>query len=180
MITCNTENLFIGPFLSPLPWIVYSYLSNINILIFLLISIFSLHILNSDLCLKTYCKYFLNFVAHILILLIWSFLYSFLKRRLSDLTLKVKGKVTQSCLTLCDPMNCTVHGILQARILVWVAYPFCRGSYQPRNQTGVCCRFNFGFLKFLFCLGRSTSTLLYKYFSVFPSNNFDYFVFSFL
>ena len=31
----------------------------------------------------------------------------------------------------------TVHGILQARILEWVAYPFSRGSFQPRNQTGV-------------------------------------------
>ena len=40
------------------------------------------------------------------------------------LTLKVKVKVTQSCLTLCDPMDYTVHGILQARILEWVAFPF--------------------------------------------------------
>ena len=32
-------------------------------------------------------------------------------------------KVTQLCLTLCDPTNCTVHGILQARILEWVAFP---------------------------------------------------------
>ena len=36
----------------------------------------------------------------------------------------VKVKVTQSCLTLCDLMNYTVHGILQARILEWVAIPF--------------------------------------------------------
>ena len=36
----------------------------------------------------------------------------------------VKVKVTQSCLTLCDPMDYTVHGILQARILEWVAFPF--------------------------------------------------------
>ena len=35
-----------------------------------------------------------------------------------------KVKVTQSCLTLCNPMNYTVHGILQARILEWVAFPF--------------------------------------------------------
>ena len=35
----------------------------------------------------------------------------------------VKVKVTQSCLTLCDPMDYTVHGILQARILEWVAFP---------------------------------------------------------
>ena len=49
--------------------------------------------------------------------------------------LKVKVKVAQSCLTLCDPMDYTVHGILQARILEWVAFPFCRGSSQPRSPT---------------------------------------------
>ena len=48
----------------------------------------------------------------------------------------------QSCLTLCDPMNCnppgsSVHGIFLARILEWVAIPFSRGSSQPRNQTWV-------------------------------------------
>ena len=41
---------------------------------------------------------------------------------------KVKVKVPQSCLTLRDPMAYTVHGILQARILEWVAFPFSRGS----------------------------------------------------
>ena len=38
--------------------------------------------------------------------------------------LYMKVKVTQSCPTLCDPMDYTVHGILQARILEWVAIPF--------------------------------------------------------
>ena len=43
-----------------------------------------------------------------------------------------------SCvLTLCDPKDYTVHGILQARILEWVAFPFSRGSSQPRHQTQV-------------------------------------------
>ena len=42
-------------------------------------------------------------------------------------------KVAQSCLTLCDPMDYTVHGILQAIILEWVAVPFARGSSQPRD-----------------------------------------------
>ena len=42
--------------------------------------------------------------------------------------------VVQSCLTVCDPMGCSlpgssVHGILQARILEWVAMPFSRGSF---------------------------------------------------
>ena len=50
--------------------------------------------------------------------------------------------VTQSCLTLCDPMDCSppgssVHGILQARILEWVAMPSSGESSQPRDQTQV-------------------------------------------
>ena len=46
-------------------------------------------------------------------------------------------KVAQSCLTLCNPMDYTVPGILQAKILVWVAFPFPRGSSQPRDGTQV-------------------------------------------
>ena len=49
---------------------------------------------------------------------------------------KVKVKVTQVCLTLCDPIDYTVHGIFQARILEWVAIPFSRSS-QPRDWTQV-------------------------------------------
>ena len=50
--------------------------------------------------------------------------------------------VTQSCLTLSEPMDCSlpgssVHGILQARMLEWVAIPSSRGSSQPRDQTQV-------------------------------------------
>ena len=48
-------------------------------------------------------------------------------------------KVAQSCAPLCDSMDDTVHGILQARILEWVAFPFSRGSSQPRDQTQVSC-----------------------------------------
>ena len=40
-------------------------------------------------------------------------------------------KVAQSHQTVCDPMNYTLHGILQARILEWVVFPFSRGSSQP-------------------------------------------------
>ena len=51
---------------------------------------------------------------------------------------------TQSCLTLCNPVDCSppgssVHGILQERILEWVAMPSSRGSSQPRDQTLVSC-----------------------------------------
>ena len=50
---------------------------------------------------------------------------------------KVKVIAAQSCLTLCDPMDYTVHVILQARILEWVAFPFSRGSSRLRDQTQV-------------------------------------------
>ena len=55
---------------------------------------------------------------------------------------KVKVKVTRSCLTLCNPVDCSppgssVHGILQARILEWVAMPSSGGSSQPRDRTQV-------------------------------------------
>ena len=46
---------------------------------------------------------------------------------------QMKVKVAQLCPTLCDPMAYTVHGILQARILECVAFPFSRGSSQPRD-----------------------------------------------
>ena len=45
--------------------------------------------------------------------------------------------VAQLCLTLCDPMDDKVHGILQARKLEWVAFPFSRGASQPRDETPV-------------------------------------------
>ena len=52
--------------------------------------------------------------------------------------------VTQSCPTLCDPMDCSplgssVHGISQARILEWVAISFSRGYSQPRDRTHISC-----------------------------------------
>ena len=50
---------------------------------------------------------------------------------------KVKVKVPQSRPTLCNPMDFQVHGILQARIMEWVAMPSCRGSSQPRDRTQV-------------------------------------------
>ena len=59
-------------------------------------------------------------------------------------SVKWKVKVIQSCLTLCNHMNCSppgssVHGILQATILEWVVVPFSRGSSQPRDWTQVSC-----------------------------------------
>ena len=60
---------------------------------------------------------------------------------------KVKVKVTQSCLTLCDPVDSSlpassVNGILQARILEWVAIPFSRGSLIQESNQGLLCLSN--------------------------------------
>ena len=57
---------------------------------------------------------------------------------------KPKVKVTQSCQTVFNPMNCSppgssICGILQATILEWVAIPFFRGSSQPRDWIWVYC-----------------------------------------
>ena len=58
--------------------------------------------------------------------------------------------VTQLCLTLCSPMDCSppdsyVHGILQARLLEWVDMPSSRGSSPPRDRTH---------LSYVSCIGR--------------------------
>ena len=61
-----------------------------------------------------------------------------------SLHLNEKVKMAHLCPTLCDPMDCSppgfsVHGILQARILEWVAIPFSRRSSQPRDWTRIFC-----------------------------------------
>ena len=65
----------------------------------------------------------------------------------------MRAKLLQSCPTLCDPMDCSppgssVHGILQARILEWVAIPSSRGSSQCRDWTHV---------SYVSCIGRRIS-----------------------
>ena len=67
-----------------------------------------------------------------------------LKSSLPQHKVKVKVLVTQSCLTLWDPMDrslpgSSVHGIFQARILEWVAISFSRGSSRPRDRIHVFC-----------------------------------------
>ena len=52
-------------------------------------------------------------------------------------SLENESEVAQLCPTLCDPVVGTVHGILQARILEWVASSFFRGSSQPKDRTFV-------------------------------------------
>ena len=53
-----------------------------------------------------------------------------------------QSEVSQLCLTLCGPMDCSlpgspVHGIFQARVLEWAAISFSRGSSRPRDRTWV-------------------------------------------
>ena len=57
----------------------------------------------------------------------------------SRLSSSVKVKVAQSCPTLCDPMDYILRGILQAKTLEWVAFPFSSGYSQPRDWTQVSC-----------------------------------------
>ena len=80
---------------------------------------------------------------------IYYFWYLYKHRKISEnmhymLDVKIKVLVTQSCPTLCNPMDCSppessVHRIFQARILEWVAILFCRGSSPPRDWTRVLC-----------------------------------------
>ena len=63
---------------------------------------------------------------------------------LTSMQSKIETEISQPCLTLCDPMDCSlpgscVHGISQARILEWVDISFSRGSSKSRDQTQVSC-----------------------------------------
>ena len=69
----------------------------------------------------------------------WKLFWHYRQQGTTDIfwAMEVKVKEAQSCPTLCNPMDNTAHGILQARILEWVAFPFSMGSSQPRDQTQV-------------------------------------------
>ena len=72
----------------------------------------------------------------------WVLTMSQLPSKVILCTFLVGCLVAQLCLTLCNPMDCSppgssVHGILQARILEWVAMPFSRGSSWPGDRTCV-------------------------------------------
>ena len=63
---------------------------------------------------------------------------------LTHTTWKKESEVAQSCLTLCNPMDCSplgssIHGIFQATILEWVVIFFSSRSSQPRDRTQVSC-----------------------------------------
>ena len=71
-----------------------------------------------------------------------SFSFAAVGKRLEEIQVDVGFNYWKSLncvLILCDPMGYAVCGILQARILEWVAVPFSRGSSQPRGRTQVSC-----------------------------------------
>ena len=70
---------------------------------------------------------------------LFSFLGGVLEILIDSSSAYLKVKVAQSCLTLCDPVDYRVYGILQARILEWVAIPFFRVWSWPRNRTHISC-----------------------------------------
>ena len=70
----------------------------------------------------TLASRFFTFILSLFFLLYWHHLGS---------PKRGSVKVAQLCLTLSDPIDYTVHGILQARIIEWVAFPFSRGSSNP-------------------------------------------------
>ena len=80
---------------------------------------------------------------------LWNMIFTISKTPQSLCVLCAKSP--QSCPTLCNPMDCSpsgssLHGILQARKLEWLAIPFSRGSSQPRDQTQA---------SYISCTGRS-------------------------
>ena len=78
------------------------------------------------------------------------------------ISMKAKVKVSESYLTLCEPMGYTVHGILQTTILDWIAVPFSKGSSQSRDQTQDSCIAGGFFTSWLTKGATNKHELLYK------------------
>ena len=98
-----------------------------------------------------------------------------MKRCSALLVIVCSVKSLQSCPILCDPMDCglpgfSVHGILQARILEWVAMPLSRGSSLPRDQTCVSYVFSYIGSKVLYHQHHPGSPLVIQFSSVTQSS----------
>ena len=97
----------------------------------------SVHPLLSQSCLWVIaCLCFPLCYIHLSFLAVWP---SHFSSNIRGKDLQTLVKATQLCLIFCNTIDYTVCGILQARVLEWVAYPFSRRSSQPRNWTGVSC-----------------------------------------
>ena len=110
----NKLNYLLCPFINSL-WHI-----NIRNYLEILIHFFLLYVISSNLINLSTLKILLCPQIYIIFISSWSKNWKW-----------VKVKVTQFCLTLCNPMDYTVSGILQARKLEWVAFPFSTGSSQP-------------------------------------------------
>ena len=80
--------------------------------------------------------------------------------------MKVKTEVAQLCLTLCNTMDYTVHGILQARTLEWIAIPFSRRSSQPRDRTQVSSIAGGFFTNWAIREAKSYGSSIFKFWSI--------------
>ena len=88
-----------------------------------------IHVLSTKLCLCWWKYYYFEIEM--------KYKRKYFKQNKVKFTIKCYVKVSQSCLTLWDCIEYIVRGILQVRILEWVAIPFSRGSSQPRDRTQV-------------------------------------------
>ena len=78
----------------------------------------------------------------------------------------VKVKFAHLCPRVCDPLVYKVLGILQARILEWVAFHFSRGSYQHRNQTKVSSSASRFFTNWAIREAKSYGSSIFKFWSI--------------
>ena len=88
--------------------------------------------------------HFLNYILFSQLLPLWTIHLQYVQVVSLCLGLSIGSVHAQSCLTLCDPMDCSlpgpsVHGVFQARMLEWVAISYSRRSSQPRDQGHVSC-----------------------------------------
>ena len=92
-----------------------------------------------------------------------------------DLLAMHMSSVVQSCLTLCDPLDCStpdssVHGIFQARILEWGAIPFTRNNSNSDTYRGLCC--SSCYILYILCLiWYSQRVFMVRLFKNFLKNN---------
>ena len=128
------------PFYILFIFIIFSFKSYLVLLIFQSLTWTDLPQFNCSECALSFLKLFIlnySFCFSLSLLPLWlSSLYLIFY---CNFHLKSESKSHSVMSDFCNPVDYTVHGILQARILEWVAYPFSSRSSQPRNPIRVSC-----------------------------------------